>query len=311
MPNTVIRLHYHAGQIWSEGDHQPLTSYSWDSSVDRQRLAASLPRGVAVRVLGFRGNAKLILWLLGFLPRGALQLGTPGICPARVRHEPGTILQLMRGLSLPPSAGGWRVAEPIDQRAYELTVRVDDQIFDLPVFQRHPAWVAATYPRGRELVVITELLATIVDPRWYINPARFERLSRLYMWLGLTPLVFHRILAHGPGKDVLDQRAWLALRAWRGPAAAENPAVWRDNRPDDWAGNPRHFLWRHAASYRDPVQGLLRATQRYVALVRQYWLDQLRPAYQTCPWFLPEQFFKRQDEAEDFVAFVRRERGAV
>jgi hypothetical protein len=153
------------------------------------------------------------------------------------------------------------------------------------IAQYHPAWPAISFINTLNCEYACKLLNEIVDPRWFIHPRRPERLSRLYSYLGLTPANVHAILRSGAG-DRYIERANIAVKSWYDPSVAIN---------DD----PRGFLGRTSVGAKDQVVGVLRATQRFVALAATYWLGVVTKAHPEAG-FQASLFFH---EAEEVSAF--------
>jgi hypothetical protein len=164
----------------------------------------------------------------------------------------------------------------------------------LPLLRDHPAWPALAFVAGPDELVslphAAELLAHVVDPRWYRHPFRPHRFTRLYAHLGLSPANMRARLGVGsPGRH--HARALAAVNAWYSPAGLAAYGGLR-------CGRPECFLWRvYASQSRSIARGLLRATTRFVDFVSLVWLEaECRTA-----GFEPGRFF-RADELAAFEA---------
>lgn len=154
---------------------------------------------------------------------------------------------------------------------------------------RHPARPALDFVSHLDDRYAVQLLAEIVDPRWYLHPDHPNRPSRLYSYLGLRPGTFRRLFARqvSPAEAGRAVRAHACWRAWCGEGQVAPADI----------EEPRRFLWRIAR--RGPADlGYLRATQVFLRFVTLVWLQGLAPAGQRV--FDPESFFKRPAEVEEY-----------
>lgn len=243
---------------------------------DRDALLADLDHyeSLQVRVIGAQFNAPLIVELYQRYcsPRmgGKLEVASPNICQTpKELHDPITALYRMRQCNLPPSLGGWHKVTELDYPAYAIAAqflkdgRFTEHIRRLLI--THPVYPDLTFIPTLDLAATAELLATVIDPRWFIDTRNPYRLSRLKTFLGLSPRHVTDV-AEGKGKGRCACRCRLVLNAWGGmqptPSASE-------------IERPENFLWRRYRSAGGGIKGILRASQAFTAYFARAWQHRL------------------------------------
>src|SRR5690606_9579989 len=98
--------------------------------------------------------------------------------------------QHLRGL--PTSLGGWHAFGPADYPTYAMAEALAAGQSPLGLLRRHPVWPLLRFIMHLQPAPTCALLATILDPRWYVDPARPDSLSRLKAYLGLSPTWYQR-----------------------------------------------------------------------------------------------------------------------
>jgi hypothetical protein len=273
-------------------------------------------------VMGHRANAPLIAGLaaLGQPPL----LVTPAAVPAAKDLEsPDAALHHACRYPYPPSLGGIRAAAPGDLVAYRLAAALDGGDGDLAarLVQAHPAWPALSFVPLAGRRQAAELLAAVLDPRWYVDPSKPDRSARLEAYLGLTPKIQQAAALgraiHGADRCLAVQAAWFPDPLFRAAAyklrefSPEKPirpragAVAPGLRPQDFL--VRAWANRAATPGADPVVAVLRASQLFTRFLRDVWLDSVvrtRDVLAEGGLFRPEHWFAHPEEAEAFKAHL-------
>lgn len=256
-------------------------------------FAAAADPGTRVRLLGARGNVPLALALHR---RGiGVELGYPGThdWPACIADGPGVVVAACAGGqfdSLAASVGGWRPMTDADAVAYAMAARFDSggdaDDATMALFATHPAYPALSFIPHLDLRRAARLVATILDPRWFVDPETPDRLSRLKCFLGLVG-------DRPPGSPGRRSRRALATDAWKSTPAL--PAAVKE---------PGYFLWRHwAACDGEHRRADLKTSCLFLDYLKATWLD----AAKQCPdrLFVPGHFFGRDATAAAWRAHVQ------
>ena len=202
-----------------------------------------------IQLLGSSANAGTVVALWEHRrSTQRLQLATPRLCTTAAElRNPEIALWRMRQCLLSPSLGGFHTMTAADYATYRLG-GLDDTAIPAAI-QSHPLWPALSFLRPIDLVAAGRLLAAVGDPRWFVNPQRPDRLSRVQAYLGQVP-----------GRcrtQVIAERAATVRRLW-----------YADGKPEIAA--PGAFIWRRFLAV-----GELRAGQTCVAYLVRAWHDAL------------------------------------
>lgn len=297
----AIKLHTdQTGVVWfADGDRNPVSSGV--SAVDfvetlRNRTAPRL------RLIGNHINAPLIMRLRSLVDaqEGCVEVASPLVCHNMAeRYDPDIVLYRLRQCHLPASTGGWHQLNALDYATFSLIAQMQsDKGFlktSYHLLYNHPLWKPLTFIRGVSGDWAAWLIHTIIDPRWYIDPLRPGRLSKLRAYLGLRPEIQAAMMARDPrhernrfvGKCKMVYGTWAAFGE---PSEAE-------------LEHPGSFLWRAALAAGGGVRGGLRGSQRMVSFMVYAWLQAIREASQ--PFgaellFMPEMLFKCDEEIAAF-----------
>ena len=128
------------------------------------------------RLLGSYNNAPLIAGL--YLRKTRKQLPsvsvvTPLCVPATKKNmTPQISLERMHVVQLSPSLGGFHEVDANDYISYALADEIAKRGATdtaLTLLKRHPAWLALSFLRFVDIRRCCELVAAIIDPRWYIT----------------------------------------------------------------------------------------------------------------------------------------------
>ena len=279
-----------------------------------------LSRADRIRLLGCYSNADLIcqLWEHQTKIPAEVQLGTPAVCTGENRKDPDVVFRQMECLgSVPSSLGGMHKMTSNDYVSYNLVRKLQQGV--LPTIEHmgwHPAWPAVSYvfeqlmptPKGKSheeaySVVYSrwqklpaysatlKMLASIIDPRWYIDRNHPDRLSKLKMYMGLTPKHVRNVWNGLEGSSTKETRARTVINAWTN-GERKTPRS-RMNR----------FLWQLAAANGEDAMAL-RASSSYLSFIRNVWLHNMRSDGRTL--FVPEYFFPTTKEADNYASHFLR-----
>jgi len=291
----VLRLHQSPdGRLWF-GDDLRVAS---DCGEDVNRfICGPVIRGYPkIRLLGTPGNADLIerLHILrkkaGLPTDQKIQVGSPVIC--RNTDDPIETLRAMWHWSVNQGLGGrWVELEDKDFATYSLIAelqrtgnKTNEKVRQ--ILRYHPAWPALSFLPILNTDVACQLVATIVDPRWFIHPVRPNRANKLFKYMGLTPKNVRHLLLDEGEPDRGYYRAALVVSTWM-----HSPPP----RPD--LGDPRSFLHRILGSFDCPARGFLAANKKFLRFMREVWLQGLTPGRRV---FCPSLFFRERYEAEAY-----------
>lgn len=286
----------HQGVVWSlEGEGMPFCSHQYAGGFVRSWKPPTLER---VRVVGGPENVQLILRLYEFLrhrPGPVLEVCSPLCSEGADRRDPELTLYRMRGYGLPPSLGGWHAFGALDLPSYALAhllnpacgAREGQANLDtvLRWLYIHPVWPALSFVDHLNRLAAAQLLALIIDPRWFIDLAHPDRQDRLEQFLGLNAKT-QGGLDRGNASWRSD-RCRLVFKSWNTLQLRELPQA------------PGRFLYR-ARGTPGGSRGDLQASKVFVDFLRQVWLNVLCTGPQAGRLFVPEYFFALVDEVEAF-----------
>lgn len=255
--SDIVWLHSTTtGELWAAVGHgQPYaTGFRHMAAV---QFVAGLEDVAVVRVAGLQRQATMIVLLFDAgLP---LQLASPALV-RQLATASEAILQMQQWL-LSPSLGGWRIATREDRLVYAMADAGLYVLVDL-----HPVWRAWSFIEGISEAAAGQFMATTLDPRWFVNPAKPDRIAKVQAWW------------HGAS------RASVVRRVWAG------------QRPDDLQ-QPGAFLWQ-----RSETRDAAAADKLCVAFLVHTWRDAVRPATTTESLFDPTMLLP-PDVAAAYQAF--------
>jgi len=264
------------------------------------------PRRI-VRLIGTPQNAELISTLYVRQRQkeiSRVQIAGPNVCEnATELADPSLAILRMRQALTAPACGGWHDLSEYEYPAYAMLARlqrnhgvVDDLV--RTYLKVHPAYRAVTFIPDVAEEHLARLLATIVDPRWYVDRRAPEKTTKLALFLGLVPAVQARVSdATIIVTKKRDLRCATVLNCWKTMPAD------RVNMSD-----PRNFLWRIWRACGGGVRADLRASQAFIRYVCYNWLDVLdrRKGYKD-GLFAPDLFFKTAEERKSYLQHMSRE----
>lgn len=306
LDENVIKLHTHTdGRIWFAVGIGPATNS--EQLLDSFLLSSVLNGlGIQVRVLGLPQNAELISAL--YLRHYKREIHQVEIAGPNVLHtandinDPQIVLRRMRSVDVAPAAGGWHTLSIHDYPTYAIIGRMrrNNFVFDEAAqayFRMHPAHKALTFIPTLAHEITAQLLATIVDPRWYVDRRAPDRAAKLELFLGLTPQVQSSV---STPKRLLrksrELRCSNVLAAWKTLDVADVDL----NKPDN-------FLYRICKAAGGSAKGDLRASQAFVRYLRYNWLDGLEARRgKKDGLFAPNLFFKTHEERAAYAEHMSK-----
>lgn len=264
-------------------------------------------RQICWRLMGLREHAQLLMGLRQSRKDSCVEVCSPDIClTAADRRNPVTALCAMRRNYRPTSLGGFHTVVHEDDVQYALVsaltkappTEVTAAVWK-PLLHQHPAWPALSFLPNINEAACAQLLAEIVDPRWFIDLAHPNRGSKLRSYLGLRRSVgeeFSPSARTDRGQTVAMRRACADMAWYSEPCPMEQMEM------------PNRFLYRILLDdkYKSVAVAQLRATQAFIEYLRLAWLANLGAGkHRLEALFVPEYFFKRPSEAQAYRNHLR------
>jgi hypothetical protein len=253
-----------------------------------------------VRMLGIKQNAELISALYSRKKHrklGSVYLAGPNVCESPLElSDPGLTFRRMRESFTAPSCGGWREMTDSDAAVYGLITRIHNEPdwFDIRgrlYYETHPVFKIANFIKTVSHRNVAQLLATIIDPRWYVDRRRPDNGTKLKLFLGLTPKTQRRVSSTEKiiyrGRDL---RCAMVLNCWKTVPPADVDFE-----------DPQNFLWRIWKKAGADAKGDLRASQAFIGYLQTNWAQALVAARGVpSELFLPDKFFKTAEEKQAY-----------
>lgn len=260
----------------------------------------------AVRVMGSSANIKLLLTMYekhksALAPtERRIWIASPLLCStSQLRLNPEEVLyRLWQSDTTARVSARWHSMKSADFNSYLLRSTIEggsklQGVTDKAkvIFQYHPAFGALSFFGSTGIQPAMSLLATILDPRWFVHEGRPNRMSRLFKFLGLTQANFEPYITNDKGRNWDKSR--LVLNSW---------SNLRDREVD--YTSPLSFLWRIYRYHGGGSRGTLRASEEFVRFIVLHWLEGLNPAKRKL--FDPVLFFKTDEEVDAYDAHQLR-----
>lgn len=268
-----------------------------------------------VRMVGMHCNAELITKL--YEAKRKVEVCTPLIVERWAdRRKPGPVLFELGLCSWSPSQGGFHTVTEVDYNTYALVAALSRPCSEptmLSLLHKHPAWKPLSFIRPIPKIKAAVVLASVIDPRWFIHLAYPDRPSKFHEGLGLNMHTQARVTLVQPsarlrGYTICD----YVLDCWKD--VTQEPQV---QQIFELAGikpiadsirtglAPWDFCWRTWAKYKDPVKADLRGSQRFADFLRQTWLSEIYRGAKSTPeeraaLFRPADFFKFDEEVHAY-----------
>jgi hypothetical protein len=303
---TVIKLHTaRDGHVWYSLGIGPVKNS--EQIVDSFLMSPIVSSfGLVFRLLGVPQNAELICALYARRYKGevrAIEIAGPNILnsPDELEDPAVTILR-MRSVVSSPACGGWHELSMRDYPTYAMLSRLvrNNFVFDDATnsyFHLHPAYRALSFIPTLHAESAAKMLIAIVDPRWYVERRRPERVKKLELYMGLTPTTQKRV---SNVKQLLtksrDLRCDSVLRAWKSQDADSVDLK-----------NPANFLYRIHAAAGGGYRGDLRASQTLLRYLHYNWLAGVENRSGVRDGlFAPNLFFKTPTEIEAYTRHMQK-----
>lgn len=180
----------HAGIMWG------MTPQGVAKPVGSQDLETVL-RSAAYRIVGLPINYRLITQLysqlIGRKAKAQVWVGSPEVCPSR-NCEPAPLLSCLSVLDVHDNLHHrWHMLNSEAYNNFLLLNSVQEEGFSdltLQIYNSHCLRPFCQFIEMNDAKAAINLIACIGDPRWYINPSRLHRLSRIESYFGLVPTQF-------------------------------------------------------------------------------------------------------------------------
>jgi hypothetical protein len=302
---TIIKLHTaDDGKVWySRGINAIKNSEQIVDSFLLSPVVSGI--GLTFRVLGVQQNAELICALYLRRHKGevrSIEIAGPNILDNQSElRSPELTLQRMRMAAVAPACGGWHQLTMHDYPTYAMLARMlrtnyeyDDSVQQY--FQLHPTHKALNFIPTLSPEAAAKFLIYVVDPRWYIDRRRPDRIKKLELFLGLTPAVQSKV---SNSKKILTK-----TREFRCASVLNS---WKTQKPEDVDfKNPSNFLYRIYQASGCGEKGDLRASQAFVRYVNDNWLASVENRKGARDGlFAPNLFFKTPAEIESYVHHMK------
>lgn len=177
----LVRLHVAGGRVW-QGRDAVVTG-----GPTVAEFLGDVDDDVTYRLLGTSANAGLIVGLherrarLGLDQR--IELFSPAALTGRHLTDAAVVLQFLWQPDPASLAnGGCHCLSPWDFTAYAVAADLGDPTSTpraIRTMRCHPAWPAISFLPFRRDHAAARMLSDILDPRWFRDPSRPHRASRL------------------------------------------------------------------------------------------------------------------------------------
>lgn len=294
------------GMIWFTTDQvggkihtSELIADEWVQKVADSQTFNDVSR---IRIFGTQVNAALICALYEQAAKTPsavplIQIGSPAYVPSEHKSNPERLFAAMADLSLPTSCGGWHDMTADDYTTYGIcrvfnktTALTDAEKAEVTrLVELHPAYPAISFTPSFCPLTSGLMIDSIVDPRWFVDPIKPDRTSRLRSYMGMQIDTLEKAF-RGDTSNPRAARARMVFGAWSHGSLAI---------PME---DPRNFLFRILQSTEDPAKALLKACVRYLSFVRNVWLHEIAPKGRTL--FVPEYFFSTPAEMVSYRKHV-------
>ena len=304
--SDLLRLHTDTeGKVWC--GYKDVCSHPTNLSVSDFVNTSTFKSAKQVRCLGTAQNATLITQAHQAIKRresqggtfSSLEVGSPQICPVRaLRDDPAyCLMRIWQSDSQARLLHHWH---PVDSFIFNSYLLVD-AVKNSPekakvVFKHHPAFFSVSFVGTSNLDLAMQLVAKIVDPRWFWNEDKPHRLSKLYRFLGLIPSNF---------KNLDNFKEFSSMSDLENPLVVDSSFLtalaWSTREVDSVNYSlPENFLWRIYRENNFSCNGLLKASRNFVQFVTYNWLDNITFRKSM---FDAGSFFKTQNEVLAYKAY--------
>ena len=228
------------------------------------------PGKMRIKVLGDQCNATLLVELMACFRGTEVEVLVGS--PARAR-EAGTIefgdaaIRTAIQLEIPASAGGWRKTNDYDLIPYFFAGRlsgVQPQTYQ-NMLHSHPAYLVGSFFEGFDWEATRDLIAEILDPRWFEEPDQEQGLKRnLNSFFGLkSPKEWSKRFAADGCRNAAACRGLLLCKAFGLPHQSGTEYFSGNGGPASWL----RIMWIKDSS------GGFHTARVTLDLLTQVWLD--------------------------------------
>lgn len=295
------------GEIWySKGIAAPKNSAQ---SVDTFLLSPTANGlGLTFRVLGVADNAELITSLYLRYNKGevrSLQVAGPNMLShPSVLNNPFMTMTQLRSIVATGPCGGWHHVSVYDYPTYALVARSrrKQATFDATAetyLHLHPAFRALSFIPTLVEEQVAVVLASIIDPRWYLASCSVDAVKKIGLYCGLTPKTQQKVSDKkkfiSRGREL---RCSAVLNSWKSvdPSKLDMEA-------------PENFLYRAWRHHGGGWLGDLRASQIFLRYLVDNWFAGLDKRTGTKDGlFIPSRFFRTTSEQNAFAKHMNSQK---
>jgi hypothetical protein len=296
----TVKLHRAVnGDIWwADGVYPPK-----NSGLQLDPFLATINifgKHASFRLIGVPNNAELISSLYLCRHRGdiaSLEVAGPNSLLEYDENDVEKLLLSARRICMPAACGGWHSVSFYDYSCYSLIARlarnksvVDD--FAAGYLRVHPVFKSLLFINELGTVGAAQVIASLIDPRWFVDSRRPESQTKINLYFGLTPKIQKNVSSVDyVVRRSREVRCAYVLSAWK----TKNPA-------DVNLADPKNFLYRVWYASGGAEKGDLRASQYFLQYLRQNWLAAISARRGPKDGlFAPDLFFKMPDEVEAYL----------
>ena len=296
------------GKVWC--GYKDVCSHNTNLSVSEFVNTPTFKSAKRTRCLGTSQNANLLVSAhlankkreAGGEPFSRLEVGSPQLCPTRaLRDDPEFCLtRIWQADTEARLLHHWHPVDSFIFNSYLLVDSMNDSSDKaLAVFKHHPAFSSVSFVGTSNVSLALQVIAKIVDPRWFWNADKPHRLSKLYKYLGLTPATSKNLSGLQSYSSSLDleklnaaDQSFLTALSW------STKEIDKVN-----YSLPENFLWRIYREEDFGWRGLLKASRSFVRFVAYNWLDNITLRKNM---FDPDSFFKTQNEVLAYKSHMEK-----
>ena len=302
LDDETTKLHVVDGTVWyAKHEYVPVNSEMSVLQFLSEHTLVNSGMRRSFRLLGVPANAELITALYVRFNRGdvrSVNVAGPNILTDDDNTWPESIFIQMRNCFLPAACGGWHQVSLLDYPTYALSARLQKNGFFYDeaaetYLKLHPVFNPASFVGTLNYSALSQLLVSLIDPRWYSDTQTSEVGKKLKLFCGLTPSTQKRVM---DSSRIIarrrEQLCRLVFDCWH--TAPVNKVDLAD---------PKNFLYRIKIQHEEDWRGDLRASQKFLDFVSLTWQQALNPVT-TDPLFLPSSFFFSAEETEAYNAHI-------
>ena len=284
------------GEVWAaEGKHMPSATGLNATQFVRSRQVADFDN---FRTDGHEDNVELLNEIYCLKAETShplsIEVCSPLVWGDGPRTNPQKAILRMTTWLEPASVGGFCQFDARMFASYGIAHALNTTGEFTPYVEwltyRHPAWAGASFVSSIEPEQFARLVASILDPRWYVDPDHPEKISRLAMKMGINNRIYRDVEV-----DRISTKRHESLRQLNRCWNVGSPPI---------SESPRDFLWRHKKD--NPGEfSELKVSKKFLNFLRWVWLDSLASPNFVGKLFDPMLFFDRPSDALAYEEHLR------